>query len=64
MNELISKVMEEYKAIGESAEQIYDVLGKDEEKHQVTVDSMLTGLKSKDIIEEPCIELFMKKGRK
>ena len=62
---LIADLISEFKTIGEYSETIYtDVLLKDD-KGLVTVDSMISNMpKSKDIIEDYCMDLFNKKGKK
>jgi len=58
-------VFEEYLILGDSAEKIYDtVLKKDPLSLVVTVESMLQEMKSKDVIEEPCLKFFAKKKEK
>ena len=56
---LVKEIFEQYKSLGESADVIYDMVLTHDAKEIVTVDSMLSDMKkTKDIIEEPCMELF------
>ena len=55
---MIDSLAKEFTKLQHSADKIYEKILKEEPSDKVTVETLLSKLKAREIIEEKCIELF------
>ena len=55
---MVDSLAKEFTKLQHAADKIYDNILKKDESGKTTVETLLTELKAREIIEEKCIELF------